>query len=52
MFCKFESLEGPLQEHIANLVKQLAEADEEVESANTVTNKRDESLARLEALKK
>lgn len=51
MLCKFELLEGPLRDHIANLVRQLAEAEEEVESANTVITKRDESLARLGASK-
>lgn len=51
MLCKFESLEGPLRDHIADLVRQLAEAEEGVESANMVIKKRDDSLARMQALK-
>lgn len=52
MLCKFESLEGSLRDHIADLVRQLAEAEKEVESANILLKKRDEALTRSETLKK
>lgn len=51
MLCKFESLKGPLRDHISDLVRQLAEAEEEVESAKMVIKKRDDALARLQVLK-
>lgn len=51
MLIKFKSLEGPLRDHIADLARQLAKAEEEVESANMVIKKRDGSLAQMQALK-
>lgn len=52
MLCKFESLEGPLRDHIADPVKQFSDAEDEVEFAKVVISKRDESIAQLEILKK
>lgn len=52
MLHKFESLEGQLRGHIADLLKQLGYAGDEVESAKAVISKRDESIARMEMQRK